>query len=35
VTKKEIIEVIMQMAVYVGFPAGLNGLLAAKKVFAA
>ncbi|MFV0569794.1 MAG: carboxymuconolactone decarboxylase family protein [Citrobacter portucalensis] len=30
----EIIEVIMQMAVYAGFPAALNGLFAAKEVFA-
>ncbi len=28
-------EVIMQMAVYAGFPAALNGLFAAKEVFAA
>jgi len=34
-TKDEIIEVIMQMAVYAGFPAALNGLFAAKEVFAA
>lgn len=30
----EIVEVIMQMSVYAGFPAALNGLLAAKEVFA-
>ena len=30
----EIIEIIMQMAVYAGFPAALNGLFAAKEVFA-
>jgi 4-carboxymuconolactone decarboxylase len=30
----EIVEVIMQMAVYAGFPAALNGLFAAKDVFA-
>jgi len=30
---KEIIEVIIQMAVYAGFPAALNGLFAAKEVF--
>jgi 4-carboxymuconolactone decarboxylase len=35
VTKDEIVEVIMQMAVYAGFPAALNGLFAAKEVFAA
>ena len=34
-TQNEIIEVIMQMAVYAGFPAALNGLFAAKEVFAA
>ena len=33
-TQDEIIEVIMQMAVYAGFPAALNGLFAAKEVFA-
>jgi 4-carboxymuconolactone decarboxylase len=32
-TRQEIIEVIMQMAVYAGFPAALNGLSAAKEVF--
>ena len=32
-SKDEIIEVIMQMAVYAGFPAALNGLAAAKEVF--
>jgi 4-carboxymuconolactone decarboxylase len=32
-TREEIIEVIMQMAVYAGFPAALNGLFAAKEVF--
>lgn len=35
VTKTEIVEVIMQMAVYAGFPAALNGLSAAKEIFAA
>ena len=34
-TEQEVVEVIMQMAVYAGFPAALNGLLAAKEVFAA
>lgn len=34
VTREEIVEVIMQMAVYAGFPAALNGLAAAKDVFA-
>jgi len=32
-TRKEIVEVIMQMAVYAGFPAALNGLTTAKEVF--
>lgn len=32
-TRKEIVETIMQMAVYAGFPAALNGLFAAKEVF--
>lgn len=32
-TQAEILEVIMQMAVYAGFPAALNGILAAKEVF--
>lgn len=34
VSRDEIVEVIMQMAVYAGFPAALNGLFAAKEVFA-
>jgi 4-carboxymuconolactone decarboxylase len=33
-TQQEVVEVIMQMAVYAGFPAALNGLFAAKAVFA-
>jgi 4-carboxymuconolactone decarboxylase len=33
-TRQEVIEIIMQMAVYAGFPAALNGLAAAKEVFA-
>lgn len=33
-TRDEIIEIIMQMAVYAGFPAALNGLFAAREVFA-
>lgn len=33
-TQDEIVEVIMQMAVYAGFPAALNGVFAAKEVFA-
>jgi len=32
-TRQEVIEVIMQMAVYAGFPAALNGLFAAKEIF--
>lgn len=35
VSREEVVEVIMQMAVYAGFPAALNGLFAAKEVFAA
>jgi 4-carboxymuconolactone decarboxylase len=34
-SRTEIVETIMQMAVYAGFPAALNGLFAAKEVFAA
>lgn len=33
-TREEIIEVIIQMAVYAGFPAALNAMSAAKEVFA-
>ena len=33
-TRTEITEVIMQMAVFAGFPAALNGLSAAREVFA-
>lgn len=32
-SQEEIIEILMQMAVYAGFPAALNGLFAAKEVF--
>ncbi|MBI5458687.1 carboxymuconolactone decarboxylase family protein [Methanobacterium sp.] len=32
-TPREIIEVIIQMAVYAGFPAAINGLISAKEVF--
>ena len=35
VTRTEIVETIMQMAVYAGFPSALNGLAAAREVFAA
>lgn len=31
---REIVEVVMQMAVYAGFPAALNGLTAVREVFA-
>lgn len=34
-TRQEITEVLIQMAVYAGFPAALNGLAAARSVFAA
>ena len=34
VTRAEVVETIMQMSVYAGFPAALNGLTAAKEVFA-
>ena len=34
VSRTEVVETIMQMAVYAGFPAALNGLFAAKEVFA-
>lgn len=33
-TREEVVEIIMQMAVYAGFPAALNGLFSAKEVFA-
>jgi 4-carboxymuconolactone decarboxylase len=33
-SRNEIVETIMQMAIYAGFPAALNGLFAAKEVFA-
>jgi 4-carboxymuconolactone decarboxylase len=33
-SRDEVVEIIMQMAVYAGFPAALNGLLAAKEIFA-
>ena len=32
-TRDEIVEVIIQMAVYAGFPAAINGIIAAKEVF--
>ena len=33
VTREEVVEIIMQMAVYAGFPAALNGLAVAREVF--
>ncbi len=33
-TEQEIVEIMMQMAVFAGFPAAINGLYAAKEVFA-
>ncbi len=33
-TREEVIEIMIQMAVYAGFPAALNGIFAAKDVFA-
>jgi 4-carboxymuconolactone decarboxylase len=33
-TRVEIVEIMIQMAVYAGFPAALNGVFAAKDVFA-
>ncbi len=32
-TRAEIVEIMIQMAVYAGFPAALNGIFAAKEVF--
>jgi 4-carboxymuconolactone decarboxylase len=34
-TRDEIVEIIMQMGVYAGIPAAINGLMAARKAFAA
>ena len=33
-TREEVVETIIQMAVYAGFPAAINGISAAKEVFA-
>jgi 4-carboxymuconolactone decarboxylase len=33
-TREEVVEVIIQMAVYAGFPAALNGISVAKEAFA-
>ena len=35
VTPDEVVEVMIQMGLYAGFPAALNGLFLAKEVFAA
>jgi 4-carboxymuconolactone decarboxylase len=32
-SRQEVVEIIMQMAVYAGFPAAINGMFAAKEVF--
>lgn len=32
-TREEILEVLIRMAVYAGFPAAVNGVFAAKEVF--
>ena len=32
-SRQEVVEIIIQMAVYVGFPAAINGMFAAKEVF--
>jgi 4-carboxymuconolactone decarboxylase len=32
-TEQEVIEIVMQMALYAGFPAALNGIQAAREVF--
>jgi 4-carboxymuconolactone decarboxylase len=32
-SREEIVEIIIQMAVYAGFPAALNGIAAAKEAF--
>lgn len=32
-TREEVVELMIQMAVYAGFPAALNGIFAAKEVF--
>lgn len=34
-TREEIVEIIMQMAVYAGVPAALNGMMAARAAFVA
>jgi len=32
-TRKQIVEVVMQLAIYAGFPAALNALVVAREVF--
>ena len=32
-TRQEVVEIIIQMAVYAGFPAAINGINSAKEVF--
>lgn len=32
-SREEVVEIIIQMAVYAGFPAALNGISAAREVF--
>ncbi len=32
-SRQEVVEIIIQMAVYAGFPAAINGMFAAKGVF--
>ncbi|MGO9739309.1 MAG: carboxymuconolactone decarboxylase family protein [Desulfomonilaceae bacterium] len=32
-SRQEVVEIIIQMTVYAGFPASLNGMFAAKEVF--
>lgn len=33
-SRQEVVEIMIQLAVYAGFPAALNGVFAAKEVFA-
>lgn len=33
-TRQEVVEIMIQLSVYAGFPAALNGVFAAKEVFA-
>jgi 4-carboxymuconolactone decarboxylase len=35
VTREEIVEILLQIAVYAGVPACMNGIIAAKKAFSA